>query len=140
MFHFTRKIPISYICAKIKKHECLDEVDITTKLSKSISCVLRDHIEYFESFDKIIVYYDNGQIELTKILTSLFNALLSNVEFRRVKPSDYKLFQVADLVCTLELLIEKARLSSFSNSEREFFHSERDFKRDNYKYISKKHI
>lgn len=140
LFHFARKTPVSYICAKVKKSECVDVVDITTKLSKSISRVLRDHLEYFESFDKIIVYYDNGQVELTKILTSLFNALLSNVEFRRVKPSDYKLFQVADLVCTLELLIEKATTSSFSSSEREFFHSERDFKRDNYKYISKKHI
>lgn len=140
LFHFTRKIPVSYICAKVKKSECVDVVDITTKLSKSISRVLREHLEYFEGFDKIIVYYDNGQVELTKILTSLFNALLSNVEFRRVKPSDYKLFQVADLVCTLELLIEKAETTSFSSSEREFFHSERDFKRDHYKYISKKHI
>ena len=108
--------------------------------TKSISKVLRDHAEYFESFDKIIVYYDNGQVELTKILTTLFNALLYNVEFRKVKPSDYKLFQVADLVCTLELLIEKASTSSFTSSESEFFHSERDFRREYYKYISQKHI
>lgn len=140
LFHFARKLPVSYICAKVKKSECPDVVDITTKLSKSISRVLREHFEYFENFEKIIVYYDNGQVELTKILTTLFNALLSNVEFRRVKPSDYKLFQVADLVCTLELLNEKVATSAFTNSEREFFHSERDFKRNNYKYISKKHI
>ena len=140
LFHFTRKLPVSYICAKVKKSECEDVVELTTKLTKSISKVLRDHAEYFESFDKIIVYYDNGQVELTKILTTLFNALLYNVEFRKVKPSDYKLFQVADLVCTLELLIEKASTSSFTSSESEFFHSERDFRREYYKYISQKHI
>lgn len=113
---------------------------MTSKLSKSISRILKDHAEYFESFDKIIVYYDNGQVELTKILTTLFNALLNNVEFRKVKPSDYKLFQVADLVCTLELLFEKSGTSSFTHSEFEFFHSARDFKKNYYKSISQKHI
>ena len=113
---------------------------LTAKLSKSISSVLREHAEYFESFDKIIIYYDNGQVELTKILTSLFNALFINVEFRKVKPTDYKLFQVADLVCTLELLSEKITTSSFTHSELEFFHSARDFKKNYYKYIAHKHI
>ncbi len=32
-----------------------------------------------EGFDKVIVYYDNGQKELTKILISSFNALPSCV-------------------------------------------------------------
>jgi len=140
LFNFARKLPVSYVCAKVKKNECVDVIELTTKLSKSISKVLKDHTEYFESFDKIIIYYDNGQVELTKILTTLFNALFNNVEFRKVKPSDYKLFQVADLVCTLELLIEKAKISAFSHSELDFFHSIRDFKKNYYKSISKKHI
>lgn len=140
LFHFTRKLPISYICAKVKKSECADVVELTTKLTKSISRVLREQTEYFESFDKIIVYYDNGQVELTKILTTLFNALFNNVEFRKVKSVEYKLFQVADLICTLELLYEKSETSTFTHSELEFFHSVRDFKKSYYKYISQKHI
>lgn len=137
LFNFARKLPFSYMCAKIKKSECKDVVDLTTKLSKAISKILRDNYDFFESFDKIIIYYDNGQIELTKILTTLFNAFLHNVEFRKVTPIDYKLFQVADLVCTLELLETK---SAFTKSELEFFHSIRDFKKNYYKTISKKHI
>lgn len=112
-------------------------VELTTKLSKAISGILRDNYDYFESFDRIIIYYDNGQIELTKILTTLFSAFLYNVEFRKVTPVDYKLFQVADLVCTLELLETK---NLFTKSEQEFFHSIRDFKKNYYKPISKKHI
>ena len=130
LFNFARKLPVTYICAKVRKSECTDVVDLTTKLSRSISKILREHAEYFESFDKIIVYYDNGQVELTKILTSLFNALFGNIEFRKVKPVDYKLFQVADLICTLELLNEKLITSSFTRSELEFFHSARDFKKN----------
>lgn len=140
LFNFARKLPFSYICAKIKKKECADVVELTSKLSKSISKILRQHYEYFESFDKIIIYYDNGQVELTKILTTLFSALFYNVEFRKVRPVDYKLFQVADLVCTVELLAEKAETLSFSNSELEFFHSVRDFRKNYYKWILRKRI
>lgn len=140
LFNFARKLPFSYICAKVKKSECKNVVELTDKLSKSISKVLREHHECFEKFDKIIVYYDNGQTQLTQILTGLFNALFSSVEFRKVSPVNYKLFQVADLVCTLELLIEKSDSSAFTRSELEFFHSSREFKKNYYKHISKKHI
>ena len=70
--------------------------------------------------------------------TSVFNALFTNVEFRRVKPSDYKLFQVADLICTWELLALKAVDNSFTKSETEMFGSPREFMKNRYKLISKK--
>ena len=140
LFNFARKLPFLYISAKVKKKECTDVVELTSKLSKSISEILKGKQEYFKNFDKIIVYYDNGQVELTKILTTLFSVMFSNVEFRKVKPVEYKLFQVADLVCTLELLSAKSETDLFSNSEIEFFNSIREFKKNYYKWISRKHI
>ena len=62
----------------------------------------------------------------------------TDVEFRKVKPVDYKLFQVADLVCTMELLSEKSENRSFSNSETESFCSIRIFKKNNLKPIQKR--
>ncbi len=138
LFNFARKLPFSYMCATVKKSECKDVVELTSKLSKAISQIIKQHLSYFENFDKIIIYYDNGQVELTKILTSLFNALLHNVEFRKVKPIEYKLFQVADLICTMELLEEKSM--DFSKSEKDFFGSPRDFRKNYFKHLSKKHI
>lgn len=81
---------------------------------------------FWNSFDKVIIYYDNGQIELTKILTSVFSTLYTHVEFRKVKPVDYKLFQIADLICTIELPAEKAETNSLTNSELDFFDNIRD--------------
>jgi hypothetical protein len=138
LFHFTRKLNIRYACAKIRKIECLDVITMTAKLSKEIAGILRSHEDFWNSFDNVIIYYDNGQIELTKILTSVFSTLYAHVEFRKVKPSDYKLFQVADLICTLELLSEKAGTNSFSNSELEFFDNARNFKKNYLKHIRKK--
>lgn len=140
LFHFTRKLDIHYLCAKIKKSECKDEIAMTAKLSKEIASALRSCDSYIKEFSQINVYYDNGQGELTKILTSVFSTLYSHVDFRRVKPVDYKLFQVADLICTMELLAEKADANAFSKSETEFFDNIRDFRKNYLKHIRKKKL
>ncbi len=106
--------------------------------SKTLADILRINEIFWNSFDKVIIYYDNGQIELTKILTSVFSSLYTHVEFRKVKPIDYKLFQIADLICTMELLAEKAETNAFTRSELEFFNSIRDFKKNYLKHIRKK--
>ena len=97
---------------------------------------LQSHLEYWSSFDKIIVYYDNGQTQLTRIITSVFNTLFSNVEMRRVRPVDYKLFQVADLICTLDHIKAKIDIGQFSNSEAEFFSSRHEFKKDYWRKLN----
>lgn len=140
LFNFTRKLDIQYACAKVKKSECSNVVELTGKVSKEIAAILRKNEALFSSFTQVNVYYDNGQIELTKILTSVFNTLYAHVDFRKVKPVDYKLFQVADLICTIELLAEKAELKSFSNSELEFFGSIRDFNKNYLKSIRRKKL
>lgn len=140
LFHFTRKLNIKYICASIKKSECPDSIQLTMKISKAISTALKRNEELFKKYRQIIIYYDNGQIELTKIITSVFSSLFSEIEFRKVKPVEYKLFQVADLICTLELMDIKADNNSFTNSEKMFFGSPRDFKKNIYKSIEKKKI
>lgn len=111
-----------------------------SKLSKTISDELKKHYDYFDSFDLLINYYDYGQAELTKIILSVFSSLFANVEMRKVKPADYKLFQVADLICTMELINDKAERNALSNSEKEFFHSSRDFKKNLYKQLEKKKL
>ena len=140
LYFFTVQLPIHYFCAKVNKAECADDIQQTARLSRAITTELQAHLEYWSSFDKIIVYYDNGQTQLTRIITSVFNTLFSNVEMRRVRPVDYKLFQVADLICTLEMLSDKAEHNGFSKSETEFFGSIGRFKKDYYKKIVNKRL
>lgn len=140
IYHFTRQLDINYICTVIKRSECPDFISLNSKLSRELFNALNKYRELFDGYEKIIVYYDNGQHELTKILTSVFSILFSNVEFRRVKPADYKLFQVADLICSWELLALKAENGGFSESEKDFFDSPRDFKRNRLKLIRNKRL
>ena len=69
LFNFVRRLNIHYVCAKIKKCECSDTLSMTSRLSREISSILHSNESFWNSFNKVIIYYDNGQIELTKILT-----------------------------------------------------------------------
>ena len=141
LFHFARRLPIQYICIKAKKIEFNNDIiQLTSRLSRLLTNGIRAHNDFFDSFDKIKIYYDNGQVNLTKIIATLFTSLFSNIEIKKVRPVDYKLFQVADLICTIELLAEKAVNNAFTNSEKEFFYSIRDFKKKYLKWILNKHL
>ncbi len=75
---------------------------------------------------------------MSKILSSVFNALLPNPIFRKVMPTEYKLFQVADLICTMELVKLKLENNQFSKSEKMFFGNLRDLKKNYLKPLHKK--
>ena len=84
------------------------------------------------------MYYDNGQHELNRILNTVLATQLADYDVRKVIPNEYRLFQVADLICTLELLKAKIEHGKLSNSEERIFHSKRDLKKDFLKGICKK--
>ena len=80
---FVRQVDIRYKCFYIEKKHIADVVEASGKLSKQIGNFIRDNYSDFLSFDVVKLYYDNGQVELTKILSSVFNAMLPSVEFRK---------------------------------------------------------
>lgn len=139
LYHFTRMLDITYICSIINQGDCTEKSKIayTDRLTKEIANKLRANYDYFSAFDMIIVYYDYGQIELAQILVSVFNTMFSNVKFRKIETNQYKLSQTADLICTVEAIAQKNILTK---SEKEFFHSKYDFKKNIYKNIIKKRL
>ena len=134
-FHFTRKVGIKYKNIIIdKKHK--NTMDINKSISKELSMFLRDNLEYFQQFDNIIIYYDNGQIQLASILVSVFTSWFHDkFDYRTVSPYKYRLFQVADFICTLCLLENKLVCGyGLTKSESLFFENVRNLKQ---KYLKK---
>lgn len=107
-------------------------------MAKEIMRFVNEHLEFFQGFSNIILYYDNGQHQLNKILNTAFSMVFSKYKLKIVNPSDYKLFQVADLICTLELINKRMETSEMTNSEKIMFHTKRDFKKDFFKTLKKK--
>ena len=125
LYNFTRTTDIAYRSIVIEKKQLVKEIDLHVQITKQLSGFLKKHMEKFIQYGRIVVHYDYGQMELTKILVSVFNSVLNNVEFKKAIPSNYKLFQAADMLCSIELLSMKAERKTLSNSELLFFASER---------------
>ena len=105
---------------------------------KDIDTFFDERSKYFSEFDKIILYYDNGQVELSKILNHTMALHFTNYEIRKINPKDYKLFQAADFVCSIELIAKKIERKVLSRSESIIFNSLKAFKKDFLKELRKK--
>lgn len=138
LYNFARTTDITYKSLIIEKKQLVEEIDLNIKITKQLSAFLLNNLETFTKYERIVVYYDYGQRELTNVLVTVFNTLLDNVEFKKVIPANYKLFQAADMLCTLELLTLKSEKKMLSNSELAFFKSTRDLYKDYLKSIHKK--
>ena len=136
LFFFATHCGIQYKAFSFNKFEHSDPYKLEAKISREISSFIRSHIAYFLSYDRIVLYYDNGQHELSHILNTVLATELSQYEVKRVMPSEYKLFQVADLFCTLKLLSLKTENGSLSRSELLLLHSKKDLKKDFLKRIT----
>ena len=130
LIHFCRRVNVQYAVLRIEKKYCANAADLSVKILRQITTFLENHRDYFQSFDELVVHYDNGQTELTRILKQSLTSLLTNVSFLRVNPAEHKLFQLIDMFCSLELASHKFSTNTASRSEIEMFHNHREFSKD----------
>ena len=140
MLNFVNTCPISYLTVVVDRKEAVDKVSLSGKLAKAINMAISERQNFFASYDKIIVYYDNGQNELSTILNAVFSIQFSEVEFRKAEPQKYRLLQAADFICSMELLKIKKSEKRLSRSEEQFFYKPQELKKTFLKSIEKKKL
>lgn len=140
MLNFIANSPITYEVVEVNRKEAPDKISLSGRLGREISNVIEKHKAFFDSFGKIIVYYDNGQIELGAILNTVFSIHFSNVEFRKAEPQKYRLLQAADFICSMELLRIKKNENRLSKSEKQFFYKPQELKKVFFKTVDKKRL
>ena len=140
MMVFIQKARFKYRCFKLFKPYNSGNEAIHDTLLQEIVNFLISHRDDFNASERIKVYYDDGQAQVTALLKEAFAIYSAKVEFATdVQPSRYRLFQAADVICTLELA--KAKLLAFgsiSESEERFFGGVKNFKKNYLKPLSRK--
>lgn len=137
LISFVKHVKISYKTFIVEKKNFQDREGILVYLTKQLSSFIQENKSFFNSYERVVLYYDYGQAELGRLLLTVFTALISNFEYKKVMPSSYRLFQVADLLCTIELIIKKKEKNNLTKWEREFFYDDRAFKTTIYRPIKK---
>ena len=131
MSAFVRKAEISYRCFAVDKHFDSRDSAVHDRLLQDITRFLISRAEEINSFDLMKIYYDNGQAQVKNLLTEAFAMFSAKTKFvSDVHPDSYRLFQAADLLCTVELAAVKAKDGALSVSERRFFGESREFLRN----------
>ena len=118
LFFFILRSPISYKTFVFDKRPGEQTLALEGRMAREMSIFIRQNLDFFQKFDDVVLYYDNGQHELNRILNYTLSTELSTYTLRKVLPKDYKLFQVADLICTLQLLCLKIESGDLSKSEQ----------------------
>ena len=135
-----RQCDIQYKAFLFNKRNYSNRDKLESKMAQELGAFIMDNLEYFQSRSNVIIYYDNGQKEITRLINNVFNGWLVNAEIRKVKPSDYYLFQVADMICTLELLQTKINDGTLTKSEELFFKNKRTLKKNYIKPMKRKNL
>lgn len=72
IYQFSRRIPAKYSSVVVDKRFINKTPQLRYKLKSEIENLMQNNIEYFNKFDKIVLYYDNGQTMLGRVLNSVF--------------------------------------------------------------------
>lgn len=143
MMAFAARVDFKYHCLSVDKRFIDAAEQIVDHLRSDLYTFIETHLNVFSSVQDIKVYYDCGQSPVTNLLHGTFaEAFGRTMDFKQnVKPSRYRLFQIADLVCTLHLIeLRLAHGLPMTQSEMRFFGGPRDFKRNILKKIKVKEM
>ena len=122
IYQFSRKIPVKYHTIIIDKR-FIDNGNVLRKqIINEVNQMIKNNEGYFNKFDKIVMYYDNGQEPLGYILDYLFirfNSYEHRVKFDHVEK---RLFQVSDMLTYVDKAIYKHKKNiKYEKSELYFF-------------------
>ena len=141
-FMDVQKMPIAYHTFVYKRNDVGDSAKLTARMKRDLISLFFDKLDYFQSFDKVKIYYDNGQEMVAHALHGAVEYAISkeSILFRKTKASDFMLAQAADLFCTLEITALKYRNKEATNTDYKMFGSARDFKTNYMKAAKRKRL
>ena len=143
MMAFARHVDFRYRCLVVDKKNVTSSMQIVRVLGDGLAQFLDERREELDAFDRVKIYYDCGQSPMTNLLHRTFVAASGvKVEFAQaVRPERYRLFQVADLICTVKLIEEKIRVGEgMTASEARFFGGAKAFRHNVLRYLRQKEI
>lgn len=128
----VRFLPIKYK-AFIYKRSHFDSIDkLEARIKRDISSMLLNNLEFFQSFNHVKVYYDNGQDIVKHALYHSVEFALSKgaIEKKCTTMTEYRLAQVADYLCTIELAAAKYAAKENGGTYEKFFGGIGSFKKN----------
>ena len=138
----VRFLPINYK-SFVYKRSYFDSIEkLAVRMKRDISLTFSDNLEFFQSFNHVKIYYDNGQDIVKRAIYESVESILSKqaVIKKRTTMTEYRLAQVADYLCTIELAAVKYAAKENGGTYDKFFGGVGTFKKNWLKQARRKAI
>ena len=114
---FVRELPFSFFVLRYGVSDARNREELEARIRRDFALFVFDRLPFFQLFDVIAVYYDNGQGAVSIALRDALDfALAKNVaDYRDADPSARRLLQVADYISRMITTpVSRRRLTSVS--------------------------
>ena len=136
----VRELPFTYFCLHYDSADTRSRAELESRIRHDLASLIYEHLAFFQAFDTISVYYDNGQGAVSLALHDALDFVLAKnvADYRDADHNTRKLLQVADYICTIE------RAAIFYDTDRQsktyerFFGSRRQFMQSFMKQLARK--
>ena len=139
---FVQHTPFSYRVFTYRKDRYDSMEKLVLSMKRDLTDFLFNNLEKFVEFDLIKIYYDDGQPLITRILHAAFEYALFKraIMYRDAHPAEYRMFQIADFACGVELTALKYGCGEETPTDKRFFGLWRDLKKNYLKRLWKKRL
>lgn len=122
IFYFAKRVRIQVHTVIVNKNFKNKKVQLTKELRSEITGFFETISDYMNEFEKVVIYYDNGQEELGAIIDSIIGDK-NNVEHRtEFDHKEKRLFQVSDMLTFVDKIVYKHNNNiALTKAEKYFF-------------------
>lgn len=138
----AQNLPISYFTLSYRRKEVDTIEKLATAMKRDLASFIFERLDFFQSFDKVKIYYDGGQQVVTTALHDAIDYTLSKqaTVYRRSDFKEYRLAQAADYFCAIELARVKYENREETSTDIKFFGFVGSFKKNYLKQAKRKRI
>lgn len=129
LYQFARKIPAKYHSIIIDKKYHNTKNQLRKHLYREMEELIYKNKSYFSKFDKVVIYYDNGQKTVGIILDETLGKLNGYIHKIDFNHTEKKLFQVADMLTYLDKFEYKNNKKIPLVTHEKYFHNYINFKK-----------
>ena len=126
IYHFSRKIKVKYKTIIIDKRYIDTKKILRKQLSYEINKLIKENEKYFKKFDKIVMYYDNGQEIVGTVLDSIFMRFSGFEHKVHFDHKEKRLFQVSDMLTFVDKIVYKHQNNMPMTKAEKYFFSVKD--------------
>ena len=136
----VRLLPFKYFALCYKASDVHDQKELEARIRRDLVSFIYEHLSFFQTFDTISVYYDNGQAVVSSALHDALDFVLAKnvADYRKADHNARKLLQVADYICMIERTLIAYNAGQQTKTHERFFGSRRNFMQSFVKQLARK--